>query len=471
MGRGLIILVSGFIIIFGIIQSSLQNRQQILQQRAPEYYYQEQSRNIAGSMLEIALGNVNNENNFLVPETIDNLEIDMMGGTGKVEIESMSNFRSRMHVKITGEIEKYGGDKAITTIDAVFNRKPFSIYAYFTDIEPEIWFGSDDIINGPVHTNGQFHMRGSPTFNGPVTSPNGYEAYPYGDTDPNFNEGANFEASYVELPSDLPDVVALADQGGLKFDEKIEVKFKKNGQVQIREFQQTGTAYECVDWRTHWYYGRYCAEYDRVPQYTKGPPQLFSMDDFNGVISSSEDIEVEGIVNGQVTVHSEKDIEVMGDLVYENRNYDDPDAGPISDDRLGLVSEGDTIVDEDAHRHDNGEDRGQRAEEGNRKNKDVFIDASILTLGKSFRVEGYDDPEQRGNLYILGGLIQRERGPVGTFGGWYGETGYKKRYTYDTRFLENSTPGFPRKKRFEIEDWRESTETIKASEQRQQENQ
>lgn len=470
MGRGLIILVSGFIIIFGIIQSSLQNRQQLIQQRAPEYYYQEQSRNIAGSMLEVALGNVNYEDNFLRPESINNLEIDMMGGTGKVEIESMSNFRSRMHVKITGTIEKYGGEKAITTIDAVFNRNPFSIYAYFTDVEPEIWFGSDDVINGPVHTNDQFHMRGTPFFNGPVTSPNGYKAYRYGNTNPEFNGGANFEAASVELPSDLPDVVALSDQGGLKFDNKIEVNFKKNGQVHIREFEQTGTSYECVDWQRRGLFGGwYCAEYEEIPEYSYGPNQVFKMEDFNGVISSSENIEVEGVVNGQVTVHSEKDIEIMGDLVYENPNFDNPDEGPISDDRLGLVSEGDTIVDRDAHRHDNGEDSGRRNENGDRKNMDVYIDASILTLGKSFRVEGYDEPGEKGNLYILGGLIQRERGPVGTFGGSYGETGYKKRYTYDTRFLENSTPGFPRKKRFEIQDWRESTVTIKPDEQQQQE--
>ena len=80
MGRSMLLLVSGFVVIFGIIQQSAQNRQQVLQQRAPEYYYQEQSRYIAGAMMEIALGNLNHDDHYLEPKKFIEEEVENMFG-------------------------------------------------------------------------------------------------------------------------------------------------------------------------------------------------------------------------------------------------------------------------------------------------------------------------------------------------------------------------------------------------------
>jgi hypothetical protein len=51
----------------------------------------------------------------------------------------------------------------------------------------------------------------------------------------------------------------------------------------------------------------------------------------------------------------------------------------------------------------------------------------------------------KGTLTVYGGIIQDERGPVGTFNGGTGQkiSGYSKDYTYDTRLLNTPPPFFP----------------------------
>src|SRR5690625_442668 len=68
-------------------------------------------------------------------------------------------------------------------------RRSFSRYALFTDEHiseqgSEVWFTNDTLFDGPVHTNGNFYISGSPWFGGAVSSAgeaNGQGAWGYGD--------------------------------------------------------------------------------------------------------------------------------------------------------------------------------------------------------------------------------------------------------------------------------------------------
>ncbi len=443
MGRSLLLLVSGFLIIFGIIQNSVQNQQQVLQERAPEYYYQEQSRNIAGAMLEIALGNLNSGTTYLTPNSIDDTTIDMLDGVGTIKVDSITNFQSRVYATISGEIQKSNGTASVTDIKVQFARDAFSIYAYFTDVETNIWFTTGDVLNGPVHTNGTFHIEGTPVFNGPISSHGGVKNR--NNANAEYNGGKDFNAKEIELPTEVPEVVRLArtENGGIgEFDKDIFVEFKdtdsnnNTGTVEISEAQL-----QCVEY----YNNGDCKREDYAPK--SGTVENYNLADFNGVISSNKIVYAKGKVDGTVTLHSKEKVEILGDLVYENRNYNDK-SKTISDDRLGIISEGDTVVDNDAHAEDS---------YGNNSGIDLYIDASILSLGKRFHVQDYNKGGRKGKLHILGGLIQRERGTVGDLNG----NGYYKDYQYDTRLLTGSTPGFPHEETFNIKKWRESTKTLK----------
>jgi Tfp pilus assembly protein PilX len=72
---------------------------------------------------------------------------------------------------------------------------------------------------------------------------------------------------------------------------------------------------------------------------------------------------------------------------------------------------------------------------------DPTIQAAILALQHSFIVDNWDCGAKLGNLNVEGAIAQRFRGPVGT-GGGSGGTGYLKVYTYNDRLKYREPPYF-----------------------------
>ena len=158
-------------------------------------------------------------------------------------------------------------------------------------------------------------------------------------------------------------------------------------------------------------------------QTRSGTSGTIDLDHINGAIyvSGDHDLFVQGTLNGQVTMGSEGKIRIQGDLVYN----EDPRIVPESDDYAGLVALDDIVVQDTP---------------ANRNN--CHIHASMMAIDGSFQVHRYNRGAPRGTLHILGGVIQKRRGPVGTFGG-SGSTGYIKNYAYDERLLSTAPPAFP----------------------------
>ena len=73
------------------------------------------------------------------------------------------------------------------------------------------------------------------------------------------------------------------------------------------------------------------------------------------------------------------------------------------------------------------------------------VDASIMALNTSFMLENWWVGPAKGTWTVYGGIIQDQRGPVGTFSGIGGQklSGYSKNYAYDSRMLGNPPPFFP----------------------------
>ena len=57
-------------------------------------------------------------------------------------------------------------------------------------------------------------------------------------------------------------------------------------------------------------------------------------------------------------------------------------------------------------------------------------------------------------MKIMGGVIQKARGPVGTISGGVIQTGYAKNYYYDTRMADNPPPYFPTTGNYDRISWR-----------------
>lgn len=82
----------------------------------------------------------------------------------------------------------------------------------------------------------------------------------------------------------------------------------------------------------------------------------------------------------------------------------------------------------------------------------VYLAGSANSTNGSLYYAGWDTTK-RGNLRVLGGIIQKKRGPVGTFNGNALQSGYNKDYNYDARMMNNPPPFFPTTGQFDVLSW------------------
>lgn len=427
MGRGLLIIVSGLIIVTSTIQLNIQKANSASPARNAEYYKVQQARNLTGSLIDNAVEKLKKDNNWT--GTIQS-DAHLPGvGTLWTFNQNSSAFPEGISVDNWDEYQvllySESTFEGITiATEVLLRRDSFSKFSYFTESEisaqgSDIFFFSQDELSGPIHTNEFFKIAGSPTFNGLVTAPEEYHAHSSFGADPNFLGGTNFNAPTRPTPTsyEIGKLTDAARNGGLTFTNAIQVEFFTEqsfgntvGRVQISEFNRRGRLV--------------------------GSPLEVDLSSFNGIISSSKEITTKGTISGVATLHSEQKVSIIGDLEYA----DDPRSNSSSGDLLGIVSEGDVEIDVNAHRSSG--------------TTDLNIQASILALGSSFKVESYQSG-LRGDLNLLGGLVQRHRGPVGTFGGSGAVSGYLKNYEYDTRLASSVPPAFPRESVFSIVYWKD----------------
>jgi hypothetical protein len=134
-----------------------------------------------------------------------------------------------------------------------------------------------------------------------------------------------------------------------------------------------------------------------------------------------------GTVQGQLTIASENDMHISGNITYVH----DPRTTPSSTDALGLITQDSIWVDASAP-------------------TTMEIDAAMMTTGTSgdgdpgsFAVVNYDTRTPVGPLTIYGGIVQNTRGAVGTGSGGVTQTGFTKQYSYDPRFIQTPPPYYP----------------------------
>lgn len=407
MGRKLLILVGSLFVIFAFVQNRISSNIFITSERVNEYHSEIHAENISNSVMDFAVTHLIENLNWRDSLTVEDYE--------NADISLSFNDINQYTLNVQTQAS-YNGKLATTNVELW--QVPLSYYAYFTDIEPNnIYFiGPNiipglpgDILNGPVHTNGVMRMVGNPVFNGPVTTPNMWVGHPSFTNNPEFNGTTDFNAPQEFLhQADYSGLINAAQNSNLAFNSDIAVRFLANGNIQIRD-------------------------------YPNGPENVYHASDLangNGVIASTGTIHVKGTVNGSYSVYSTEDIIIDGDLLYN----EDPVQNPNSTDMLGLVSEKNVRVHQNAHQ-DNG-------------TQNVNVHASIVAKGSSFGADAHDSGSPRGNLNLLGGIIQVERGPVGTFNSNAGtSTGYMKNYNYDTRFQETVPPFFPRRQQYGIRSW------------------
>jgi hypothetical protein len=316
-----------------------------------------------------------------------------------------------------------------------------------------ISFTTGDTINGPLHSNDTISVNGSPAFNGNASTgypdtmacpPSGTYTYRWygrsgcGDT-PEFLTDDPEAVPLLTLPTSNTAIKAetnrAAGKTGCLYNGPTRIELLSTGRMNVTSPFTTAAAYaSCV--------GNNIARptngviyVQNVPtsqtatctggQNPLGYPILGDVTQYQCRVG---DVFLSGTLRGRLTIAAENNIVVVADTRYET-------SGTSSNDMLGLLANQFVQV---YHPVSSAGTNLPDVRNPTPYFQDPRIDAAILALGHSFIVQNYDEGATLGTLTVNGGIAQKWRGPVGTFGG--SPTGYLKAYSYDSRFQYASPP-------------------------------
>ncbi|MHB1861915.1 MAG: hypothetical protein ACYCVL_03005 [Gemmatimonadaceae bacterium] len=168
-----------------------------------------------------------------------------------------------------------------------------------------------------------------------------------------------------------------------------------------------------------------------------------------GVVTFAGTVGVSGTLRGRETMYAKGGTIVILD---DTRDADDPALGTCAD-ILGLLADNNVVVADNAI---NTPQNFTGTYKSFDDTQDLYIQAVLMALNTSFTVQNYSggpssaltcagSVDGRGCLYLTGGLIQQDRGPVGLSSG----QGYIKKYAYDRCAAVNPPPYFPTTGRFQ----------------------
>jgi len=283
------------------------------------------------------------------------------------------------------------------TIDVYFDKtkyNSFAMYAWLTNFEGNVFWITGDTVWGRIHSNGNLHVNGRPVFWEKATTSKNF--------DPRVGSGANraifkngYETGIAEIPfpTDLSELVDDARETGTPYGKY----FTSNLWVTMHQ----GSAAD--------------GDGKAYIRATSGGPIIDSISlgdpNFNGVLLTTGTLNVQGTLDGRLSVGSLGDIIVQNDCLYER----DP-RNTVSNDMLGIIADQNVIVADNA---------------ANRT--DCVIQGNIFCREGSLFAENYNSRGISGALQVYGSVVQYERGAVGSFSGSTLNSGFWKRYRYDPR--------------------------------------
>ncbi len=396
----------------------------------------------------------------------------------ETDSESMIDLSTGMfRVRSTGEASKASGDKGNRrSIVASFRRQGFLDFLYFTyyeDLDPaaypttsqqnlasqycgglfrksrpragipsgfackEIQFAPTDQVRGPLHSNDSLMVCNSPTFGRTNNNkadkievsqfPNSTVAAGGCSNSPNIQGVFKAPVPTINPPASNSALRVIAQNGGDLFTGKTFIQL--NGTTMnvtstvngVRtytagmQFPDNGVIYVQAD------DGSCTAQFPTDTTYNDQ--------------DACGNVYVSGTYSKSLTIAAEGDV-VIAPTDGKTATYGTPGfklAGDGSNAVLGLIANNFVRV---MHPVNRGSSCSNATSAYN--NKDLTIEAAILSIDHSFIVDNYDCGSALGDLSVKGAIAQRYRGAVGTTGG----TGFIKDYLYDDRLKYRSPPHF-----------------------------
>lgn len=418
-GKGALIYVLGFSLVFGVYTSRLANLATEASDNFYQYYIESQVHEAAQTAMNFAVNDIWANETSSASYTII---ADECTSAVTVSSPGLDSVLAKVVTNSSVYDDEYWAQHnlkrpVVDSIYAYFSYDiPASEYFWFTNTENGVYWIGGDTVWGPIHSNGVLKTNGNPVFYGKATAKTGINPKP---TAPGSH--AEFLGGYeigvdVEIPTDMSPLVTAATDGNggtpgsggaawntkSMYNAETWFEFLANGDV-VREIPSAGVN-------------------DTVSLASIAP---------TGVLYVNDDVHVDGILNGQLSIYSTDDILLEDDIVYA----DNPLTNPSSDDILGLIADDDVLI------------------EDNPANwSDITIQATIIAPNGSFGAESYSTRPVSGAIYLTGSVVQDSRGPVGTFSHSITH-GFSKRYYYDPRLQTMSAPYYPTMRELHLVSW------------------
>jgi cytoskeletal protein CcmA (bactofilin family) len=318
------------------------------------------------------------------------------GLQGSVDVTIASVGMNRLRLRSVSSIPVTMFSSVHDTVEVYFNthrKNSFTLFAWMTNFEGNVFWITGDTVWGKVHSNGNLHINGSPVFMQKLTTAKNLDPPKVGSGTNKaiFKDGYETGVAEVTFPNDLSELTMASASGGRQYAGDVYVTLSpgtaanNDGWVYVRSGNlKTGAIIDSID---------------------------LSDASFNGVLRASGKVNVEGTLDGKLTLCSATNVMVQNDIYYE-RN---PRVVPSSDDLLGLVAEQNVIV-----------------ADNSANNSGCDIHGNIFTRTGSFLAENYSS-RPVATLNVLGSIVQDERGAVGQFAGSTLKNGFSKRYRFDDR--------------------------------------
>ena len=269
-------------------------------------------------------------------------------------------------------------------------------YLSVTETSPSwgtLWWVTGMYSEGPVHTNGQFNIWGSPIYDGPVSQVSSTINYGNGGlpTDnPNFEDGLTLNADAIYFPTTelLTSVQnGAAQTQGLSLTGDTTIALVSDGTMNVTNSAKKWEAKNMA-----------------IPG--------------NGALYvGNGDVTVQGTLKGQLTIATNQNVLIGGNIRYNT----DPRTDSTSTDLLGLVANTNVTVKQNAP-------------------SNLEIDAYVVAMGGAFQLENFSTGGYKGDMVQFGGLMNKYCGPTGVINSQgVIVDGYNQLQYYDTR-LQNAAP-------------------------------
>lgn len=418
-GKGSLIFVIGFALVFSVYQLNLNRLASGASDNFNEYYIETLVHESAMSAMNMAINEVwvtddTTSASFTVqlPPCTSVVTLQPSGGdTVMVKVVTRSSVFTDEALQATSEPLA-----VIDSMHAVFSFSlPITRYFWYTNANMGMYWTSGDTVWGPMHTNGTLRTNGEPVFYGKVSASKFAPMPDKGGNKAEFLGG--WEAGVeVDLPTDMSSLIneATSGNGGAAmntkslYDTTLTLEFLANGQVVRTLGLNPG-----VD-----------------------PTDTVAVTDIapTGVLYNSEDIYVHGVFNGQATFYSGGSVHLIEDLTYA----DNPITNPSSDDFLGLVGQQDVLIDY----------------LGATPQSAWSIAGSLLAVDGTFKIEKLEVNASSDFVLSVVGSVAANVGKQVGEGSISGVAhSYTKKFYYDDRLMQSSPPHFPGFRALHLVSW------------------